>query len=320
MPTSPIPLEIVFELLIFGIVVAATIAIVRAFLARLDVQRRLSEQTPIGAATSTSSILKGGGVSNPLLLWVQSSSSLSDSKDRQKLRRDLMLAGFDYQSAPIWSVIIRFSLAIGLPILFLLSQQFMAKPATGLGLILIAVFLCAVGLIGPRAFVDNRAGARSAQLEHEFPDALDLMVVCVEAGLGLEAAFVRVGHEVRESHPRIADAYNRVSDELRAGRSRADALRNMADRTDVDPVKSFVALLIQTDTLGTSIGQTLRSYANEMREHRFLKAEEKAMRIPVLLTVPLVACILPVIVGALLLPPGLDVARNIVPALSRTHR
>jgi len=106
-----------------------------------------------------------------------------------------------------------------------------------------------------------------------------------------------------------------MSDELRAGRSRADALRNLADRADVDAVKSFVALLIQTDSLGTSVGQTLKTYAAEMREHRFLRAEEKAMRIPVLMTIPLVACILPVIVTALLLPPIIDVIRTLVPAL-----
>jgi tight adherence protein C len=141
------------------------------------------------------------------------------------------------------------------------------------------------------------------------------MVVCVEAGLGLESAFIRVAEDVKESHPRIAEEFDRMSDELRAGRSRADALRNLAARADVDAVKSFVALLIQTDSLGTSVGQTLKTYAAEMREHRFLKAEEKAMRVPVLMTIPLVACILPVIVTALMLPPVIDVIRTMVPAL-----
>jgi tight adherence protein C len=171
-------------------------------------------------------------------------------------------------------------------------------------------------LVAPHLFISGRASARRGQLEQEFPDALDLMVVCMEAGLGLEAAFIRVGLEVVESHPRIAEAFGRVSDELRAGQGRAEALRSMADRTDIEPVRAFVALLIQTDALGTSIGRTLRTYAVEMRAHRFLRAEEKAMRIPVLMTVPLVACILPVVVTALLLPPILDVLRTIGPALA----
>jgi tight adherence protein C len=289
--------------------------VTRGVTASLDVRRRLADPA-VAPTLGTGSVLKGDKVRNPFLLWVQSSSSLSDTKDRAKLRRDLALAGFDNPAAPIWYVIARFTLAIGLPLLFLLSQSLFAKPLTGVGLIFGALALCGLSLIVPRAFVDNRATARKDQMEHEFPDALDLMVVCVEAGLGLEAAFVRVGHEVQESHPRIAEEFNRVSQEFRAGRGRADALRAMADRTDVDPVKSFVALLIQTDALGTSIGQTLRTYSDEMRDHRFLKAEEKAMRIPVLMTVPLVACILPVIVMALLLPPMIDVMRQLLPALS----
>ena len=107
-----------------------------------------------------------------------------------------------------------------------------------------------------------------------------------------------------------------VSQELRAGRSRAEALRSLADRVQVDVIKSFVALLIQTDALGVSIAQSLRTYSHEMRQHRMLKAEEKAMRIPVLLTIPLVACILPVIVTAVMLPAIIDTVRNVIPALT----
>ena len=313
-----ISIEFIIEVLTFAIVVAVSLAATRGITASMDVRRRLADPSPTDVA-GTSSVLRGDKVRSPFLLWVQSSSSLSDTKDRAKLRHELALAGFDHPAAPIWYVISRFAMAIGLPLAFLLSQSLFAKPLTGVGLIFGALGLCGLGLIAPRAIIDNRANARREQTEHEFPDALDLMVVCVEAGLGLEAAFVRVGHEVRESHPRIPEEFNRTSQEFRAGKGRADSLRAMADRTNVDPLKSFVALLIQTDSLGTSIGQTLRTYSEEMREHRFLKAEEKAMRIPVLMTVPLVACILPVIIMALLLPPMLDVMRVLMPALRGHH-
>jgi tight adherence protein C len=96
-----------------------------------------------------------------------------------------------------------------------------------------------------------------------------------------------------------------MGDELRAGRTRAEALRNLATRCDVPAITAFTTLMIQSDTLGSSVGRTLRVYANEMRENRALAAEEKAARIPVLLTIPLVACILPVIATALLLPAAL---------------
>ncbi|HEX7761005.1 MAG TPA: type II secretion system F family protein [Caulobacteraceae bacterium] len=314
-----LPLDIIIEAITFGIVVAGSLALLRGIEAIIDVRRRLGQDPATATRAGPASVFRGDTVRNPILLWVQSSTSLNDSKDRQKLRRELSQAGFDHPAAPVWYVIARFALAIGLPFLFLLSQKFAAKPMGGFGLIVVALILCGLGLIAPHMFVSNRGSARREQIEHEFPDALDLMVVCVEAGLGLEAAFIRVGQETLESHPRIAEEFNRVSDELRAGRGRADALRSLADRTDVDPIKSFVALLIQTDALGTSIGQTLRSYAVEMREHRFLKAEEKAMRIPVLMTVPLVACILPVIITALLLPPILDVMRTLIPALAGHH-
>jgi tight adherence protein C len=145
------------------------------------------------------------------------------------------------------------------------------------------------------------------------------MVVCVEAGLSLDAAFLRVGHEIEESHPGIANEFARVSEQLRAGRARSDALRTMADRTGVPAIKSFVSLLIQTEMLGAGIAQTLRTYSKEMRETRFVNAEEKAMRIPVLMTIPLVVCILPVIITALLLPAAIDVMRTLVPALSGSH-
>jgi tight adherence protein C len=306
---------LLIQLITFAAVVVASMSLIGRVSTRIEVRRRLHEQVK-PRPTSGADLLKSGRVTNPILLWVQRSTASPDSKDEQKLRRDLSRAGIEHPAGPILYVIARFTLAIGLPLAFLAAQQFSSKPMTGLPLIAGALALCGLGLITPKAVVDNRLNARKTELEQEFPDALDLMVVCVEAGLGLEAALVRVGREVAESHPRICEEFGRVAQELAAGRGRADALRAMAERTDVDSVKSFVALLIQTDTLGASIGQTLRTYSNEMRDHRYLRAEEKAMRVPVLMTIPLVACILPVIVTALMLPAVIDMVRNLMPALA----
>lgn len=259
-------------------------------------------------------VFKDRTPNNRFLAWVEG-ATLSESRETNKLRRDLSEAGFQSPTAPIYFVIVRFFLAIGVPVAFIFAQQFSARPATGLALIVLSVTLSAVGLFAPGAFIGNRATARRTQLENEFPDALDLMVVCVEAGLGLEAAFVRVADEIQESRPLIADSLHRVSVEWQAGRSRADALRGMAERVRVENLKAFAALLIQTDALGTSISQTLRTFSMEMRESRFHKAEEKAMRIPVLMTIPLVVCILPVIITALMLPAIIDVMRTLQPLL-----
>lgn len=308
-------IDLIVQLLTFGVVVAVSIAIMRTVGAMLDVRRRLANGTSAPVAAS-GSLFKGRRVQNRFLLWVQQSTDLSTSADGVKLRRNLALAGFRHAAAPIWYVIIRFSMAIGLPLGFLLLSRLSAEPVDTTWIGLGGGGLAMMGFIAPRAFVDRRANARREAMAQEFPDALDLMVVCVEAGLGLDAAFIRVGEEVHESHPRASEEFRMVSTELRAGRTRAEALRALAERTDVDAVKAFAALLIQTDSLGTSIGQTLRSYSTEMRADRFLKAEEKAMRIPVLMTIPLVACILPVIITALLLPPVLDVVRVMMPAMT----
>ncbi len=313
-----LPLDLIIEALIFCTIVAVTIAVAREVERSLEQRRRLGERD-FASAPSATPLLRGRGLDNRFYQWVESSTSISDNAERQKLRIELSLAGFDNPAAPVLYVITRFLLAIGLPLAFLLIRILSSQPIGGTGFIFGILLLCGLGFIAPSAFVSNRARARRTDLEIEFPDALDLMVVCVEAGLSLDATFVRVGEEVRESHPRIAQEFARVSDELRAGRSRADALRAMADRADAPGIRSFVALVIQTESLGASVAQTLRTYSAEMRETRFLRAEERAMRIPVLMTVPLVTCILPVIVGALMLPAIIDVIRTLIPALTAHH-
>ena len=313
-----LPLDLIFEILTFFFLIAVTLA-VSNIIAHFSSQRRRLGQPASAGSQSEQRLLKGWKISNPFLIWVQSSTSIGDSKERQKLVLELANAGFTHPAAPIWYVIFRFAMAIGLPLGLLLIRGLFAEQMKESVLIFWTLALCGAGLLAPSAFISRRAGKRRAELEREFPDALDLMVVCVEAGLSLDAAFVRVGQEMRESHPRIADEFARISEELRAGRSLSDTLRAMGDRSDVNGVKSFAALVIQTETLGVSIAQTLRTYSVEMRETRFLKAEEKAMRIPVLMTIPLVMCILPVVVTAVMLPVSIDVIRNVIPALLGHH-
>lgn len=313
-----LPLEFIVEVLVFSAVALMSVAVMREVERMLNQRRRLGGQGGVGHSQATSVLAKRVS-ENAFFRWILASTSISDAQERQKLRQALVLAGIDNPNATIWYVIGRFSLALLLPGIFLLLQFFSAKPATGLSVIYWPIILCGVGLLVPSRILANRAAARRAQLEAEFPDALDLMVVCVEAGLSLDGAFIRVGQEIRESHPGIAGEFERVSEQLRAGRARPDALRAMTERTGVNAIKSFVALLIQTEMLGAGIAQTLRTFSAEMRATRFIKAEEKAMRIPVVMTIPLVACILPVIVTALLLPAIIEVVRTLMPALTGQH-
>ena len=308
----------IIEVLTFLSVAILCVAALRGVSSTAGVRRRLAGTKTSSAPTVKApehQILRDTTVRNPILAWVQSTTSLKDVQDRNKLRRELALAGFTHPAAPALYVVARFGLAIGLPLAMVALQAVLPKPLSALSFTSATLIMCGMGLVGPRSFIDGRIRSRQEMFQNEFPDTLDLLVVCVEAGLGLEAAFVRVTDEVRDSHPRTAEEFGRLGQELAAGRSRSDALRAMADRAGVDTVKSFVALVIQTDALGVSIAQTLRTYSGEMREHRMLRAEEKAARIPVLMTIPLIFCILPVIVAVIMLPLVIDMIRTVLPAL-----
>jgi tight adherence protein C len=303
------------DIMVFLLMVAAVMLVSRELENRLGLRRRLS----VGgseAAPSRISLFRSENVTNPFLNWVQG-ASLNDPRERQGLRRDLYKAGFDSPAAPAIYVVVRFLMAVGVPIGFVISQRLSDKPIVGLQLTMTVLILCVVGFAAPRFFINSRIGDFNTSLEHEFPDTLDLLVVCTEAGLPFEAAFIRVANDTHESHPHMSKQLLAVTQELRAGRTRMEALRGLADRTDLDVVRSLVALLIQTDALGGSVAQSLRTYATEMRGHRMLKAEEKAMRIPILLTIPLVLCILPVLMVAVLLPAIISIIREFQPVVNR---
>ncbi len=231
------------------------------------------------------------------------------------LRTRLMQADFTGTNSVRNYFLIRTILAIGVPAGFLLIL-----PVLGVDLsvrkIMIATAGCALaGLYLPGILISSRVDKRQRAIAEAFPDALDMLVVCVEAGLGLDAAFTRVGAQIAPAHPILAGELGLVSLELRAGKSRSDALRNFAKRVDMREITSFVTLLLQSDALGTSVGQTLRVHAEEMRARRMLRAEEMAHKLPVKMTIPLILCILPAMFAAVMLPGMLTIARVIIPAL-----
>ncbi len=241
--------------------------------------------------------------------------SLSDTNN-EALRTKLVAAGYTSSYAPRWFTLIRLVMTLGLPAIFVLLALTSSEPPSLIKLYLFGGFLAVMGLYLPNLWVSARASRREQQVINGFPDALDLMLVCVEAGLGMEAALDRVGREMVLSHPLVSDLLGTVVLELRAGRSREEALRRMGDRTGVDEIKSFATLMIQSDKLGSSIATTLRIYASEMREKRRMRAEEKAHKLPVLLSIPLVACMLPVMIGVLMLPAAIRVIRELLPVMN----
>ena len=302
---------------LFALVAAGVYFAVAAYSSRQLSRQRLAEAgSSSGPVVGTS--LRSQNAESAWLKLVngieKAGLSLADTRS-DTVRKKLIAAGFTAPYAPRVYTLIRLTLVIGFPLLF-----FGIVGATGsapsifkiYGVVVVAAM---AGLYLPSLLLRVMADRRQRDIINGFPDALDLMLVCVEAGLGMDSAFARVGMEMTESHPKLAEQFGAVVLELRAGRSHEDALRRMADRAGADEIRAFATLLIQSSKLGSSIAQTLRVYASEMREKRRLRAEEKAHRLPVLLSVPLVGCMLPVMIGVLMLPAAIRIIRTMVPAL-----
>ena len=156
-----------------------------------------------------------------------------------------------------------------------------------------AMLAAFIGLVLPNYVLDHMVERRQKRLRDGFPDALDLLVVCVEAGLGLTAAIQRVSDELKFSHPDLGSEFARVTAEMRAGIEREAALKSLAARTGLEDIRGLVSLLVQTLKFGTSIGETLRVYAEEFRDKRMQRAEELAAKIGTKLIFPLVFCLFP---------------------------
>ena len=241
--------------------------------------------------------------------------NLADTRG-DKLRDKLVAAGYTSPAAPKLFTLWRLVLVLLLPAAYILFSSFSGQELSLLKLYLVGSMLALFGLYLPNLFVQAKADRRREAITNGFPDCLDLMLICVEAGLGLEAAMDRVGREMVHSHPLVAALLSTATLQLRAGARREDALRRMGESSGVDEIRSFATLLIQSDKLGTSVADTLRVYSAEMREKRRLRAEEKAHRIPVLISIPLVVCMLPTMVGVLMLPGAIRVVRTLIPALA----
>ena len=313
-------LRVVALILLFVVAAAGAYVSMTAAELRQVARRRLAGSEPSAADTGASGgSLRSQSVESRWLRLVnaieKSGLPLTDTKD-DKLRQRLAAAGIHAPHAPRVFTLVRLVLVIGLPLLMLGLLWLTSSTPGLLGLYFILVGAATFGLYAPALIVRIRADRRRRAIINAFPDALDLLLVCVEAGLGLEAAFARVGMEMTNSHPLLAEQFGSVVLELRAGRSREDALRRMAERAGAGEIRSFATLLIQSTKLGSSIAQTLRVYASEMREKRRMRAEEKAHRLPVLLSIPLVACMLPVMIGVLMLPAAIRVIRSLVPAMT----
>ena len=235
-------------------------------------------------------------------------------KDTTVMQRRLIRAGYRNPNALKVLYGAKFVMALVVPVLAFgviagssweSSSKFMATLAS-----------IAIGFFAPNEYVRIVAGRRQKQLRRGLPNALDLLVVSVESGLGLDLGIVQVAKELEGAHPEISEEFSLMTLELKAGKRRIEALRNLAERSNVDDLKKLVAVLIQADRFGTSIAATLRNHAEFMRVQARQVAEEKAAKLGVKLVFPIFFCILPSLFVVTVGPMAFKVVRELIPMIN----
>jgi tight adherence protein C len=268
----------------------------------------------------------GGDAAKPSLLLEQESQGLLASFSKKlaemhnpkeeatvrELKLKLLRAGMRTRKA------YRYYMASKVLAAFLLSGAYLARmPFYNISLrdLAICLLLFAAGFYLPELVIRHITSKRQAGMIRALPDALDLMVVCVESGLGLDMTFKRVGDELREIDKNLSEEFHLTTLETRAGKSRAESFKNMAHRTGISEISNLMTMLVQTARFGTSVADALRVHAEAMRTRRRQHAEEKAAQASVKITIPLILFILPALFIVLLGPAGINIAKNMLPAM-----
>lgn len=236
--------------------------------------------------------------------WMANSRSEAEANG---IRNRLVQAGFRQAAAMPIYLAIRFLLPVALAVL-----AFPALQLAGLTADLALMAAAAGGMAGwiaPSFYLDGRIRARQHEIQITLPDALDLLVICVEAGLGLNQALVRVAEEIRFISRVLSEELMQVDLEIRAGAPREEAFRNLAERTQVKDLRSFVTMLIQTDRFGTSIAQALRIHSDSLRVKRRQRAEEEAAKTPIKLLMPMGLFVFPTLFTVLLGPAAIQIMK-----------
>jgi tight adherence protein C len=232
-----------------------------------------------------------------------------NDEDLSHLRKMFLKAGYRSEHSVIVFFGVKVFLTAFLPFLFILVKLSFLRTLPSLTVMLVAIFLALIGFYAPNLWLRLKVDTRKEKILHGLPD------VCAEAGVGLDSAIHRVGEEMKLNNKPLSEEFKLLNLELRAGKLRRDALKNLALRTDLDDVRSLVTLLVQTERFGTSIAQALRVHSDSMRTKRFQRAEEIAAKLPVKLLFPLIFFIFPSLFVAILGPAILRVYRTLLPVL-----
>jgi len=301
-------MTMLFPILVFLAVSLAIIG-VAAWLSPTRTEQRLQAVAlPAGKSAWTQTAVKIVGP------FAQLSSPTSDA-DLSPLRVRFLNAGIRYPGA----YLVYFGMKTLLPLGFA-AFAFLAIRASGAAngevMLLVLAVVALIGCYLPNLVLRLLIRARRREIFDNFPDAADLMLVCVEAGLGLDAGLVKVTEEIQTKSVALAQELHWTNLEMRAGGTREKSLRNLALRTGVEEIGTFATMLTQSDRFGTSIGESLRVFSDDLRHKRQMRAEELAAKVPTKMLLPLVVCIFPCISLVILAPAAIRVIRMIVPMLN----
>ncbi|PHS28705.1 MAG: pilus assembly protein [Robiginitomaculum sp.] len=244
------------------------------------------------------------------LSWVQGlgqAVSPKGEKANSAIRMRLLHAGFLSKNAPYWYYGARLVFMISALILLIVMWPFIGDHVPLSGPLPAAIAVALFANIAPGFWLDRRQGQLQQEYRNGFPDMMDLLMACIQAGLSLDAGIGRVSEEIGRRYPNLNTHLGIMSLELRAGRSRIEALSGFAERLGMDEARAFATMLRQSEEMGTSLSATLRVFADDMREKRMLYAEEKALSLPAKLVVPLILFVFPSLLGVLMLPAGVRI-------------
>ena len=237
-----------------------------------------------------------------------------DAGELSAMRLRLLQAGFRSRDAVRSFHLIQLALALGLLILGLLYVLSLQAGGRTLGTATLVASVLGPGLVGymaPRSFVTRRVEKRREEITNGFPDALDMMLVCIEAGQSLDQSIIRVARELHASYPALASEFETVAQQVKAGKDKTQVLHDMSERAGVRDVASFVTVLVQSQTFGTPLGEALRVYAGEMRDKRVMRAEEKANTLPVKMTLATMMLTVPPLLIILIGPSVYEIVRTL---------
>ena len=236
-----------------------------------------------------------------LLDYTTKHYATTDTKNMKVLRQRLIQGGFYDPRAVGFFFLARTGLAVGLALaVFFIVPVFLSAEGSKFWMMVGAAGV--VGYVGPSFYLDRVIKKRKAEYQSGFPDFMDLLVVCADSGLSMEAALNRVGSELTDTYPSLAANIHMTNLEIRAGRTLGEALEHLSERLGLEEVRAFTTLIQQSTELGSSITEALRVYSDDMRHKRLSRAEEKAYALPAKLSLPMMICIFPVLFVVILLP------------------